>query len=48
MGKTHIVSLDIIAACGFAAAAGLWFCCDTRAVKWVATAEMIISGIATG
>ena len=38
----------MIAACGFAAAAGLWCCWETRAVKCVATAARIISGSATG
>ena len=38
-GNSHIVILPMIAACGFAAAAGLWCCCETRAVKWVATAS---------
>ena len=47
-GNSHIVILPMIAACGFAAAAGLWCCCETRAVKWVATAARIISGRATG
>ena len=47
MGNAHSISWFMIFACGFAAASGDWRDRDTRALKWVVTAEMIISGTAT-
>ena len=47
-GRATCVSFCMTAACGFAADAVVWCWAEMRAVKWVATLAMIISGSATG
>ena len=44
MGKIHSIMRFMIAACGLAAASADCRDTDRRALKWVVTAEMIISG----